>query len=138
MATTTNYGLYLNDDSSETFLSWRNKINGTEDSNMLIIDEALASMDSGKADVSTTVTTTLSASVWAGTVAPFSQSISIDNLTADTNGLISVAQGASTEAREAAREAMLSVYGQSDGVLTIYADGEMPETDIPVTIILLG
>lgn len=138
MATTTNYGLYLNDDSSETFLSWRNKINGTEDSNMLIIDEALASMDSGKADVSTTVTATLSASSWAGTVAPFSQSISIDNLTADTNGLISVAQGASTEAREAAREAMLSVYGQSDGVLTIYADGEMPETDIPVTIILLG
>lgn len=105
---------------------------------MLIIDEALADMSSGKADTSTTVTTTLSASSWAGTVAPFSQSISVDNLTADTNGLISIAQGASTDARNAAREAMLSVYGQSDGELIIYADGELPETDIPVTIILLG
>lgn len=37
-----------------------------------------------------------------------------------------------------AREAMLSVIGQADGTLTIAADGEMPERDIPVYIILLG
>ena len=33
---------------------------------------------------------------------------------------------------------MLSVIGQADGTLTIAADGEMPERDIPVYIILLG
>ena len=37
-----------------------------------------------------------------------------------------------------AREAMLSVVGQEDGKLTIAADGEMPDIDIPVYIILLG
>ena len=45
---------------------------------------------------------------------------------------------ASAEQREIAREAMLSVIGQADGTLTIAADGEMPERDIPVYIILLG
>ena len=28
--------------------------------------------------------------------------------------------------------------GQADGVLTISGDGEMPEVDIPVVVILLG
>jgi hypothetical protein len=34
--------------------------------------------------------------------------------------------------------AMLSVIGQSEGQLIISADGEMPEVDIPVVVILLG
>ena len=42
MAKTPNYVLYITDDSSERFIDWREKMNGTEDSNMLIIDEALA------------------------------------------------------------------------------------------------
>ena len=33
---------------------------------------------------------------------------------------------------------LLSVTGQTDGTLTIVADGEMPERDIPVLIIILG
>lgn len=58
--------------------------------------------------------------------------------TASQNGTISVAHNATAEQREIAREAMLSVIGQADGTLTIAADGEMPERDIPVYIILLG
>ena len=54
------------------------------------------------------------------------------------SGTISVAHNATAEQREIAREAMLSVIGQADGTLTIAADGEMPERDIPVYIILLG
>ena len=49
MPTTTHYGLYLNDDDTEMFRSWRDKINGMTDSNMIKIDTALA----GKQDTLT-------------------------------------------------------------------------------------
>ena len=45
---------------------------------------------------------------------------------------------ASAEQRDAAREAMLSVVGQSANTLTISADGELPSVDIPVMIIIYG
>lgn len=41
MSQTTNYGLYLNDDSSQKFKEWRDQINGPVDSNMIKIDTAL-------------------------------------------------------------------------------------------------
>ena len=39
---TTNYNLYLEDDSTTRFLDWRQKMNGSGDSNMVKIDTALA------------------------------------------------------------------------------------------------
>lgn len=42
MANTRNYNLYITDDNSERFIDWRRKINGIENSNMLIIDDVLA------------------------------------------------------------------------------------------------
>lgn len=78
------------------------------------------------------------ASAWVGVDAPYTQTLTISGLTASQNGTISVAHNATAEQREIAREAMLSVIGQADGTLTIAADGEMPERDIPVYIILLG
>lgn len=51
---------------------------------------------------------------------------------------IGVAYNATSEQREIAREAMLTITGQEDGKLIVVADGEMPEFDIPVYIILLG
>lgn len=82
--------------------------------------------------------TTLLASAWIGVEAPYTQELTVTGLTALQNGTISVAHSATAEQREIAREAMLSVIGQEDGKLTIAADGEMPEFDIPVYIILLG
>ena len=38
---TTNYNLYLEDDSTTRFLDWRKKMNGTDNSNMVKIDAAL-------------------------------------------------------------------------------------------------
>ena len=64
--------------------------------------------------------------------------MAVEGLGADQNGNISVAQNATIEQRDAARMAMLSVIGQSEGQLTIAADGEMPDVDIPVVVILLG
>ncbi|WP_418530400.1 hypothetical protein [Paraprevotella clara] len=132
--TTANYGLYITDDSSERFLEWRTKMNGTESSNMVKIDTALGE----KANSSVLVSATLLTSAWTGIDSPFTQDITVTGLTATQNGTISVAHNATFEQREMAREAMLSVVGQEDGKLTIAADGEMPDIDIPVYIILLG
>ena len=132
--TTANYGLYITDDSSERFLEWRTKMNGTENSNMVKIDAALGE----KANSSVLISATLLASAWTGIDSPFTQDITVTGLTATQNGTISVAHNATFEQREMAREAMLSVVGQEDGKLTIAADGEMPDIDIPVYIIHLG
>lgn len=132
--TTANYGLYITDDSSERFLEWRTKMNGTESSNMVKIDTALGE----KANSSVLVSATLLVSAWTGIDSPFTQDITVTGLTATQNGIISVAHNATFEQREMAREAMLSVVGQEGGKLTIAADGEMPDIDIPVYIILLG
>lgn len=134
MNETTNYKLHLTDDSSERFQDWRMKMNGTENSNMVKIDKALGE----KANSSIAISATLLASAWVGVTAPFTQELSVEGLTAAQNGVIDVAHDATATQREIAREAMLSVIGQSDGKLVIAADGEMPEFDIPVYIILLG
>lgn len=133
MAETTNYGLYLEDDSSAKFKEWREKINSSANSNMIKIDTAL----SGKADKSIFVPSVLTASAWVGVDNPFTQVIAVRGLTANHNGSIHVAQEATFEQRNAARLAMLCVTGQTDGYLTISADGEMPDIDIPVTVVLM-
>lgn len=130
--TTSNYGLYITDDSSERFIEWRTQMNGTENSNMVKIDTAL----SEKANNSTSVSATLLANSWVGDF-PFTQDISVSGLTATQNGSISLAQNATLDQRNSARAAMLSVAEQSDGTLTIVADGEKPEIDIPVVIVLI-
>ena len=67
MSETTNYGLYVTDDSSDKCLNWRTKMNGTVDSNMVKIDTALGE----KANSSISVTTTLLANSWSGIDSPF-------------------------------------------------------------------
>ena len=134
MSETTHYNLHLTNDSSERFLDWREKMNGTEDSNMVKIDDVLWS----KANSSVLVKATLLSTQWSGVNAPFTQVLSVEGLGAMQNGSISVAHEATTEQREIAREAMLAITGQEEGKLTVVADGELPESDIPVYIILLG
>ena len=101
---------------------------------MVKIDTALGE----KAQKSELITGVLSASAWSGVDSPYTQVLAVTGLTANQNGTISVAQNATIEQREAARMAMLAVIGQSEGNLTIAADGEMPDIDIPVVVILLG
>ena len=131
---TANYNLYLEDDGTTRFLDWRQKMNGSGDSNMVKIDTAL----SEKADSSVSVDGVLLASAWAGDSAPYSQSIDVRDLTSEQNGSISVSQDITAEQLEAVLSAVLSVSGQEDGVLTIVANKGKPNVDIPVSIILLG
>lgn len=83
---------------------------------------------------SRSVTVTLQASAWSDGV----QTMAVSGLAAAGNGIISVSPGATAVQRAAARSAMLSVTEQSEGTLTIAADGTVPEIDIPVVVILLG
>ena len=131
---TTNYKLFLTDDSSMDFLTWREKINGQSNSNMVKIDAALGE----KAKSSVSVNLTLLASGWAGADTPYTQEVAVDGLTATHNGTISIAHNATIEQRTSARDAMLAITGQQDGKLIVSADGELPEVDIPVTVIIIG
>lgn len=135
MSQTEKYGLYVTESTDDPkFLELRQQLCGNEDSNMTKIEAALNT----KADSSKPIIGTLLASAWAGVDSPFTQELAVEGLSAAQNGTISVAHNATITQREAARNALLSIIGQADGTLTIVADGEMPEVDIPVVVILLG
>ena len=63
--------------------------------------------------------------------------INVDGLKAETNGVVGLAQNISTTALESVKAAELYVCGQSNGTLTIAANGDIPKEDIPVVVILL-
>ena len=134
MAETTNYHLHLTESSNERFLDWREAMNGMTESNMIKIDTALGE----KADKSAEVSGTLLASDWVGEEAPYTQEISVEGLEAGQGGSIGLAQNATTEQRQAAREAVITVLDQDDGSLTVVADGDKPAIDIPFVITIFG
>ncbi len=133
MAETPNLKLYLESNPSTKFKAWREKMNGENDSNMSKIDRAFGT----KADVSRPVSATLLASGWSDTTPP-QQTIAVPGMSDEQNGTISVAQTATAEQRNAARNGMFFITAQSNQELTIVADGEKPKIDVPVTVILLG
>lgn len=134
MSETTNYNLFLTDNDSMKFITWRNKINGQTDSNMIKIDTALGE----KADRSIAVYAKLTVNEWVGENCPFTQKIAIEELKAVHNGTVSLSHQATAEERTSAREAMLEVTGQEDGYLEISSYGIKPETNIPIVVILFG
>lgn len=134
MAETANYGLHLTDTSQEKFKEWREKMNSqNEDSNMQKIDKALGE----KADHSKNVEVTLLATAWVGETSPYTQTLTVTDLEAGTNGNISLSETATTEQIEVARLAMMSRLHQETGKLVIQALGAKPQQDIPVCITLM-
>lgn len=131
---TTNYGLHLTDNSTTRFYDWRNQINGTNDSNMMKIDEVLGN----KADSSVSVEAVLTVSGWVGDTAPYTQELPIEGLGAAQNGSIGVSQSATMAQNDVALQAVLFVSGQEESKLIITANGVKPTVDIPVSVTLLG
>jgi len=80
------------------------------------------------------VEVTLAANAWVDG----KQTITIDGLTADHNGIIGISQTITDAQLAAVQEAKMYVSGQSDGAMTIAVNGETPSCDIPATIILFG
>lgn len=134
MNQTSNYGLYVTDDSTTKFKEWREKMASEANSNMTKIDIAL----SKKAEQSRSVEITLTADGWTGDTAPFSQQIAVNGLKADSNGSIAIANSATADQRAAVRKAQLSVMAQVDGSLTLNCDGKKPTVDIPAVVVILG
>lgn len=134
MSETINYGFYLEGDSTAKFKAWREGLNGLLNSNMVKLDTILGE----KADNSKPITTTLPSASWVWTGSAYSQTLEIEGITADTNGVIGPAHNLTAEQIDAVYSAELMIGEQTDGALTILANGDKPYCDIPVIIILLG
>lgn len=91
----------------------------------------------GAAAKSTQVSATLLASRWSSATPP-TQTVAVSGLGASQNGQIGLNKTATQTQRKAAAEAMLGITAQTDGSLTIVADGAKPTVDIPILITLLG
>jgi hypothetical protein len=83
---------------------------------------------------STAINAILRASGWSSG----QQTLTIDGVTTDSNGVIGVTQSITTEQLEAAKKAELYVCAQGNGTLTVAAFGEIPTCDVPVVVILIG
>ena len=133
MAETENYNLILTDDDQTKFKEWRESINGSSNSNMKKIDTIL----SEKANLSVAINAVLTMSAWSDD-SPYVQTISVDGLAAEQNGIITIGQNITTEQLEDVVAADMRISDQTDGSLTVTAYGDKPTRDIPVIIILLG
>lgn len=83
---------------------------------------------------SSSVSATLTAAGWSdGT-----QTLLIESVTADSNGVVGVTQNITDAEIEAAKKAELFVSAQGAGTLTVTALGDIPSCDIPIVVILMG
>jgi hypothetical protein len=98
----------------------------------------IAALQSGKADKSAVVTTTLPASAWAGTDAPYSQTISVDGVTATSANEILPGASISASQLELLQLANLQDGGQAAGSITVLAYGGKPTADLPIRVIVRG
>lgn len=99
--------------------------------------DAHSTLFNKKANKSFALTGTLVASAWSDT-APYSQVLTIQGITANTNGVIGVSDNATRSQYEVAASANLRKIAQSTNTVTIMAYGEKPTIDIPIEIIVMG
>lgn len=97
-------------------------------------DEEIYNALANKCDASVFVNTTLTATGWENN----QQTLSIDGLGAEQNGVIGLSQSVNDSQLDAAKNAGLYVCAQGAGYLTIAVSGSTPSCDIPVVVILLG
>lgn len=84
---------------------------------------------------STLVTTTLTASKWTGSSAPYTYVLPVSGATTSNIVEINYASNSSSQAIEAYQNAMLADGGQTTNQITIKAT-EKPTVDIPITIVI--
>lgn len=84
--------------------------------------------------LSNAVRVTLLASAWENN----QQVVPVNGLEQSQNGIASLPQTITYEEMEAAIAASIFISAQSAGSLTFYCNGDIPQINIPVVIILLG
>lgn len=86
--------------------------------------------------LSTAWTTATASTTPSSTYCDFFQSVTIAGVTADSNGVVGLAQTATKEQREAAASAGLFKYAQSNGTLVIAGTGDKPTVALPIEILV--
>ena len=97
-------------------------------------DEAIYNVLNNKSDTSSVVNVTLNADHWNDR----QQTVSVSGLKASQNGIASLPQNISSETYDAVVTAQLFVSAQTDNSLTFSCNGDIPQINIPVLVILLG
>lgn len=82
---------------------------------------------------SKSISATLTASGWSSK----KQTLTIQGITAESNGMIGVAQNATAAQVEAVKDAELYISAQGTNFLTITAAGTVPSQNIPVSVIVV-
>lgn len=91
-----------------------------------------------KASVSTWITSTLESVNWTGDQSPFSLTLQVEGVTADSNQEILPTVDITAEQLTAYQSANIQDGGQAAGSITLKAFGAKPEVDIPIRIMLRG
>lgn len=114
----------------------RTKIgNGTKSYTQIPFDdEVFYNALNKKSDASAALNVTLSAGAWSNGL----QTVSIEGLKADQNGIVSLPQNYTAAVYEAVVSAQLFISSQEDGALVFSCNGSVPQIDIPILVILLG
>lgn len=126
MAVTPNYGL--------------EKPAGTDYYNIAIFNANMDTVDStlgNKANKSQIVAVTLLETGWSAS-APYTQTLEILGLAADSKGTVSLASTATLAQVEVAAAAKLLITAQAAVEITITAFGTKPSTDLPIQVLIVG
>ena len=81
----------------------------------------------------TTQDLTLLEANWQGASAPFQYDLTISGITATSVGQLGLSNGATGNQAEQLALAFIRIGEQTTNQLTIYADGDKPSVNIPVT-----
>jgi len=113
----------------ETLYRWK-IVNG----NLTLDDEAAAPAP----DAKYVVTTATIGTTWTGTAVPYTQSLAIGCVRANSIVEISLPATATVEQVEAFQALNLQDGGQADGSITLRAFGDENTIEIPVNVVILG
>jgi hypothetical protein len=94
-----------------------------------------------KAEKSGTVNSTLLATGWAGTAAPYTQTLTVQGVTAppnENNVMFDMGMSITKAQNDAGLDAVLRATAQGTNSVTISAFGVKPSIDIPVQFVILG
>lgn len=84
------------------------------------------------------VSGTLAAASWSGTEAPFTQAVAITGMAATKKAIVGLPTSATSAQYLAALAALLRVTAQGTGTITVTAEGDKPEIDIPILVEIVG
>lgn len=91
-----------------------------------------------KSDISIRTSVTLEPGSWQGEAAPYTITVPVEGVTADSNQEIMLSLDASPDQVKAYQGANLQDGGQSTGSIILKAFGQKPAIAIPVRILLRG